>query len=177
MEDNKALILYKSKYGSTKKYAEMLQSRLNCDIFNLDNSQNLNFKNYDTIIFAGAIYASGIAGINSLRKNYEELKDKKLAILCVGASPYEEKALEEIKIKNLKSDLIHIPLYYARGAWDESKMTIRDKLLCKMLIIHIRKKDPKTYEPWMKALVEAIGNQCDWVDEKYLRPLIEYIQR
>ena len=39
----------------------------------------------------------------------------------------------------------------------------------------IAKKDPKTYEPCMKALISAIGEKCDWTDKKYLKPLLEYI--
>ena len=39
----------------------------------------------------------------------------------------------------------------------------------------IAKKDPKTYEPWMKALMSAVGEKCDWIDKEYLKPLLEYI--
>lgn len=38
-------------------------------------------------------------------------------------------------------------------------------------------KDPDTYESWERALVSAVGHGCDWTDEKYLRPLLGYIER
>ena len=41
----------------------------------------------------------------------------------------------------------------------------------------VAKKDPDTYEPWERALVSAVGHGCDWTDEKYLRPLLDYIER
>lgn len=103
------------------------------------------------------------------------IKDKKVAILSVGASPYDEKAIEEMKAKNLKENLKNIPVFYARGAWDESKMDLKDKLMCKMLERVIKKKDPSTYEPWMKAFADSIGKQCDWVSEESIEPLIDYI--
>ena len=55
-------------------------------------------------------------------------------------------------------------------------MKFMDRALCKMLQKSIEKKDPSTYEPWMKALVSAAGQSCDWTDKKYLEPLVEYLR-
>ena len=85
-------------------------------------------------------------------------------------------AFEEIKKHNLKDDLKGIPVFYGRGAWDEAKMTWKDRTLCKILQKSIAKKDPSTYEPWMQALMCAVGQTCDWTDKKYLLPLMEYLQ-
>ena len=35
---------------------------------------------YDTIIFCGGIYASGIAGLSFLKKNTNQLKDKEIKL-------------------------------------------------------------------------------------------------
>lgn len=94
----------------------------------------------------------------------------------MGASPYDKSALKEIKMHNLTGDLKKIPLFYGRGAWDESKMKFMDKTLCKMLQKAVAKKDPDTYEPWMKALMCAVGQTCDWTDKKYLTPLLDYLK-
>ena len=111
-----------------------------------------------------------------MKKNIDKLKKNKLAILCVGASPYDESAFAEIKAHNLTGDLRDIPLFYGRGAWNESKMKFMDRALCKMLQKSIAKKDPRTYEPWMKALMCAAGQNCDWTDKKYLIPLMDYLK-
>ena len=99
-----------------------------------------------------------------------------MAILCVGASPYDESAFTEIKKHNLTGDLINIPLFYGRGAWNESNMKFIDRTLCKMLQKSVAKKDPSTYEPWMKALMCAAGQNGDWTDKEYLAPLLEYLK-
>ena len=96
-------------------------------------------------------------------------------ILCVGASPYDDIVLNEIKTHNLKESLKEIPLFYGRGAWSESKMTFKDRTLCRLLQKSVAKKDPGTYEPWMKALMSSIGHDCDWTDQNYLTPLLEYL--
>lgn len=173
---NNGLVLYKSKYGATKKYADMLQAELACDICDVKNCSESELEKRDWIIFAGGIYASGIAGLDVLKKNYAQLENKKLAVLAVGASPFDEKALAEIKAHNLKESFANIPIFYGRGAWNEEKMTWKDRTLCKMLQKAIAKKNPDTCEPWMKALLSSIGQKCDWTDRNYLTPLLDYIK-
>lgn len=55
-------------------------------------------------------------------------------------------------------------------------MTFQDRTLCKLLRRSVAKRDPDTYEPWMKALMCAAGQACDWTDKSYLTPLIEYLK-
>ena len=94
----------------------------------------------------------------------------------MGASPYDEDALAAVREHNLTGDLKGIPLFYGRGAWDMSRMKFIDRTLCKMLQKSVAKKDPDTYEPWMKALMSVAGQSCDWTDRKYLTPLAEYLR-
>lgn len=169
------IILYRSKYGATKKYADWLGEATGFDVVDNPKADIRQVEQYETIILCGGIYASGIAGISFLRKNYERLKDKKIGIFCVGASPYDETALEAIKSHNLKDDLKSIPVFYGRGAWDQDNMKFTDRTLCKMLQKAVAKKDPKDYEPWERALMCAVGKSCDWTNRKYLEPLIAFI--
>lgn len=173
---DKVVILYKSKYGATKKYATMLQDELSCDIFSIADYKTVSFERYDCIIFAGAIYAGGVAGLNILRKIYKNIKHKKIIILCVGASPFDEKAVEEVKTRNLKEDLKDIPFFYARGAWNESSMTFKDRTMCKMLQKMIAKKDADSSELWMKELLCSQGKICDWTDKKNLSSILKYVR-
>lgn len=76
----------------------------------------------------------------------------------------------------MKNDLQNIPIFYGRGAWDEKNMTFKDRSLCKLPQKSIAKKDPNTYEPWMKALMSAIGEKCDWTNKEYLKPLLAYLK-
>lgn len=173
----KGIIIYQSKYGSTKKYAQWLKEETGFDVIEAKKAKADTMNGYDTVVLCGAVYASGIAGISYLRKNKNALSGKRTAVFCVGASPYDDKALEEIKNHNLKDDLKDLPLFYGRGAWDEEAMTFTDRTMCRMLQKSVRKKDPSEYEPWMTALMCAVGQKCDWTDKKYLEPLLDYIEQ
>lgn len=172
----KGIIVYQSKYGATKKYALWLKDMTNFHCIETPKADIRDVIQYETLILCGGIYASGIAGLSFLKKNIGKLQNKKLAVLCVGASPFDEDALAEVKAHNLTGDLKNIPLFYGRGAWDEGKMNFMDRTLCRMLQKSVAKKGPDTYEPWMKALMEAFGQRCDWTDPKYLIPLMDYLR-
>lgn len=170
------LVMYQSKYGATKKYAEWLAEKLSCDLIKTKDANINKVIKYDTIILGGGIYASGIAGISFLKKNYTKLKDKKIVVFAVGASPYNEEAIKNLKEHNLRDELSKIPCFYCRGAWNEEKMSWKDRTLCNMLKKVVLKKDPSKYEPWEEALVEAIGSECDWTSKESINPIIDFIE-
>lgn len=169
----KTVILYQSKYGATKKYAEWLKEELSCDIMETKRTSVDIIDKYDVIILGGGLYASGIAGLSFIKKNYNKLKDKKVIIFAVGASPYNERAVNLVKEHNLKGELSNIPLVYLRGAWNEEKMTFIDRNLCNMLKKSVAKKDQSKLEPWEAALMEAIGGNFDWTDKKHIEPIVK----
>lgn len=173
---NNILLLYRSKYGATAKYAAMLEQTVPCDIFELDKYDISKASAYDLIIFAGGIYASGVSCMKYLRRNIRILTGKNIAVFAVGASPFEKDAFAAVKEHNLKNLPSGIPMFYGRGIYDESIMTLKDRTLCKMLKKSLSKRDPSTFEPWMKALFEADGKSNDWTDKKYLEPLLKYIR-
>ena len=111
----KGIIIYQSKYGATRKYAEWIQAMTNFHCMETSKAQVGEVAQYETILLCGGVYASGIAGLSFLKKNIDKLKKNKLAILCVGASPYDESAFAEIKAHNLTGDLRDIPLFYGVG--------------------------------------------------------------
>lgn len=169
----KGIILYQSKYGATKKYAQWLQEETGFDCMETKSAKLQQLCAYDTIILGGGVYASGIAGLSFLKKNIANLTDKRILVFCVGASPYDESAIAQIRKLHFKDGLSEVPLVYCRGAWNEDAMTFKDRTLCKMLQKAVGKKDPATYEIWEKALMCAVGQKCDWTDKKYLEPIID----
>lgn len=172
----KGLIIYQSKYGATQKYAKWLQEATGYDCIRTKDASVEKAAQYKTIVLCGGKYASSIAGLSFLKKNFSRLRDKRIAIFCVGASAYDEKAFHEFKGHNLKNGLESIPLFYGRGAWDMDKMTFIDRTMCKLLQKSIAKKDPASYEPWMIGLMSAVGQREDWTDKQYLALLLEYLE-
>ena len=173
---SRGIILYQSKYGATKKYADWLVEETGYDCIETKDAKVANLQNYDVVILGGGVYASGIAGLQFIKKNIGRLGNKKIVVFAVGASPYDEKAIMQIRKMHFKDELRNIPLFYCRGAWDEEKMKFIDRTLCKMLQKVVAKQNPDEYEPWQKALMCAAGQKCDWTDKAYLEALLKYIE-
>lgn len=169
------IILYQSKYGATKKYVDWLKEGTGYECIETKKAKIELVLKYDVVVLGGGVYASGIAGLHFLKKNMSSLTEKKIAVFAVGASPYDEKAILQIKELHFKDALGSVPLFYCRGAWDEEKMTFRDRTLCKILQKAVAKQNPEEYEPWQRALMCSVGQKCDWTDRKYLEPLLKYL--
>ena len=171
------VILYQSKYGATKRYADWLSEETMFPCIETRTADIHEIAKYDTIILGGGLYASGIAGLSFLKKNISKLTGKRIIVFCCGASPYDESALQQIREHNLKDNLSDIPLFYCRGAWDMDAMSFKDRTLCSLLRKAVAKKDPADYEIWEKALMAAGDHKCDWTDKKYIEPIIECIKQ
>ena len=108
---SKGIILYQSKYGATKKYADWLMEETGFDCTATKNAKIETVRNYDVIILGGGVYASGIAGLQFLKKNINQLTDKKIAVFAVGASPYDEGAIQQVSSVCFKDS------YFEVGIW------------------------------------------------------------
>lgn len=170
------IILYTSKYGATKRYADWLAEETGFSCIETKKASISDIAKYDAIILGGGIYASGIAGLSFLKKNIGKLSGKKIVVFCDGASPFEEKAFQQLLDRNLTDSLSGIPCFYCRGGWDMNAMSFTDKALCKMLLKAVVKKKPEECEVWEKALLEVGDKKCDWTDKAYIVPILEAIK-
>ena len=172
----KGIILYTSKYGATKRYADWLAAESGFDCIETKKAKIEDVLQYDTIILGGGIYASGISGLSFLKKNIGKLQERKIIVFCDGASPFDEKAFQQIIDYNLKGPLSGLPCFYCRGAWDMDRMNFADRNLCRLLQKVLTKKKTGDYEVWEKALIEAGSKKCDWTDKAYIKPILDALK-
>ena len=68
--ENKIAVIYKSKYGATKRYAGWIALKLDADLYEVSDIGGKDLKDYDTIIYGGPLYIEKIKGIKFLINNY-----------------------------------------------------------------------------------------------------------
>lgn len=170
----KGIIIYKSKYGAAKKYAEWISEATGFPCVTTKEADMNKVSECDVVIVGGGVYASGISCIPFLKKNIGKLKGKKVLVYTCAASPYDKKFYDALIDMNMKDELKGIPVFYCRGAFDLKAMTFADRTLCKMLRKAVAKKDPKDWELWESALMECKEDEaCDWTDKAYIEPIIK----
>ncbi|MBU8578938.1 flavodoxin domain-containing protein [Brevibacterium luteolum] len=173
---SRGIVVYRSKYGATARYAGWLADAVGFDIADVRQADPRQLTDCDTIVHCGAVYATGIAGVRFLRTSLQQAPGTRTAILAVGASPPSDEGLDALRRRNLCGPLADLPLFYARGAWDLSRMSLKDRLLCRILLRSVAKKDPAACEPWEAALIEAGEEPGDWTDRDALTPVIDWVR-
>lgn len=170
----KAVVIYKSKYGSTKKYGEWIANELGCDIFDAKNIKAEKLKDYDTIIYGGGLYAEVIAGVSLITKNINMLNNKKLIVYTTGITPmdcreYYDKMVIE---KNFKPEIREkIKIYNFPGKMVLSELSLVHRTALKTLKkIMSAKENPTEMEKMLIDLCDADG---DFSDKDFVYELLE----
>ncbi|KNF08988.1 flavodoxin [Gottschalkia purinilytica] len=157
----KTLIIFSSKYGSTKKCAELIMKDLKgkVNMINLKNQKCKNVDNYDTVLICGAIYAGKLH--SEVRKfvedNKECLLEKNLG-LFICCKEEKEKALEYMKY-NIP-DLIIQKAFIKEHLGHEinlEKMNFLEKFLLKSIF--------KIKESYSKVDYDAIKRITNKINE------------
>jgi len=176
----KALVMYFSKYGSTKKYAEWIVAELNGDIYDIKNVKYDILENYETIILGTAIYAGKIEGMNIIINNYEKIKDKKIVIYTCGLFDYSK--IENInaiktKIVNILPDKIaeNIKIYCLRGGINYKQLNPAHKILMWMMKTMIMKTEKLKEEN--KDFLETYGKIIDFTNKDNINVILEFRNR
>ena len=173
---SKTAVVFRSKYGASKEYSLLLGESLAAEVIENEGLTSHLVDEFDTIILVGGVYAGKITGIEFLKKYIGDFSSKRLAVFAVGASPMSIEMLDSLKKKNLKGRLEAIPLFYGRGAFDESALSFMDKNLLSVARKAAEKTKPEKRNDLDKILLETTES-VSWVDESFLSPLISFISQ
>jgi menaquinone-dependent protoporphyrinogen IX oxidase len=173
-----AIVIYKSKYGSTKTYAEWIAQELSCNAVERGEIKPEQLSDYDAIIYGGGLYAEVINGVSLITKNFERIKDKKIAVFSTGITPLDCRAYYDDYVikKNFKdtSMLEKIKVFNFMGKMKTEELSFVHKTALKSLKkIMSSKETPSEMEKMLVDLCDADG---DFSDKASIGDLIKYIK-
>lgn len=171
----KTLVLYKSKSGFTKKYAEWISQQSGAEIREASKVTVETLSAYDTLIYGGRLYAVGINGVKLITNNLERLEDKNIVVFATGLSPAEKEVFNEVRNKNFTPEQQDkIRFFYLRGGFDYNKLTPFFKVVMSLMKWSIKKK--KNLTPDDRGMLAAFDHPVDFTDEKNIKELISYVK-
>jgi len=171
-------VVYKSKYGSTAKYAAWIAEDAGADLFEAGRIRADRLQEYQTIVYCGGLYAGGILGFSFIKKNYPKLRDKKLIVVAVGASTPSEKALAQVKAKNFTETMQEkVELFLLRGGLNYPKMNWLDRFLMYLLVKSIQSKKLEERDDDSKGILATYGKVVDFTDRSSIAPVLEAIRK
>lgn len=171
----KTVVIYGSKYGSAKRYAEWIAEELAADLFEFTEISADEMAEYETIIYGGSLYAVGILGLDLIKKNFDSIKDKKIIVFSVGASPARPEAVDSVRKHNFTEEMMKsVTHFHLRGAFDFSKLSLFHKFLMWLMKMSILRKRPENRTEDEKGLLESFSNPADFKSKEAIRPVIEF---
>jgi len=171
-------VLYKSKYGTTKQYAQWIAEETGGDIFELPHVTVSNLEKYDTIIVVGGLYAGGMLGFSFFKKNFTALAGKKLIVFSVGASFDNKKNTDTIKDANLTTEMREkVAYFHLRGGLDYPAMKVLDRFAMWCMKKMLERKPAAERDDETAGVIGTYGKQVSFLDRKSLAPLLEAVGR
>lgn len=173
-----AVVIYKSKYGSTKTYAEWIGEMLGCVVFDAKDVSKNDLLKYDTIIYGGGLYAETINGVYLITKNFDKLEDKKIVVYTTGITPldcrdYYDKMVIEKNFKPEMRDKIKVFNFLGKMVVNELSLVHRSALKTLKKIMS-SKENPSEME---KLLIELCDADGDFTDKAAINELLEYVKK
>ncbi len=156
----RTIIIYSSKHSVTKKYAYLIQEKLNCDVVE-DKYFDINdFVNYDAIIFGNYIHSGKIKGFKLINDNFSKIKNKKLFLFFVGIDDTcnnINNAIDNHLSTEMKKKLY---ISFFRGSYNYECLSFLDKTTA-FLMMKFKKEH-------FKNEISSIKNIFDYVESIYV---------
>ena len=168
-------VIYKSKYGTTKQYAQWIADELNASLFESSEVKPSQLTNYDVVVYGGGLYAGGIIGVKLVTENPCNC----LIVFTVGAADPDTTDYSAILSKNFTQDLLSkVKVFHLRGGIDYAKLSIVHKGMMAMLkrMVSKSKKSGAEVSEEDKVFLESYGGKIDFTNKAAIKPLIDYVR-
>ena len=170
---NSIAVVYKSKYGSTKQYAEWIAEELNAILFEAASMKPSQLLDFDIVIYGGGLYASGINGVKLVTKN----PCKSLVVFTVGAADPNTTDYSEILSKNFSQEFLSkIKVFHLHGGIDYTRLSSVHKVM--MAMVKRTRVDSKPQEHRSdedRIFLETYGKKFDYKNKATIKPLVDYV--
>lgn len=174
--DKKTVVVYKSKYGSTRQYAQWVASDLNADLIDLDNIKNVSqLSEYQTIIFGSYIRIGKIVTSDFISKNWEDLKDKSIILFSVSGANPDNPEIKEYYNLSLPPE-IRSKIRFFSFWGHHPKLNFADNLLTSFpKMIYYVNLIFRPNDESIKKMGQMFSTS-NHVDKKYIKPLVDYVK-
>lgn len=175
---NKLLIVYYSKTGFTKKYAEWIREGLSrdmsCDLVSYKERRKVKFGQYDKILFGGGFHAGRINGLKWFKEQVGKLSEERLqsgriAVFATGAMPEDAPDVEKSMRQNFtEEEWKQIRTFYLPSGLCYEKMGVGDKIMMSMFRAML--KEAKIDN----RMQELVAHSFDHTNKEAISPIVEW---
>ena len=170
--EHKAIIIYKSSTGFTKKYAELIAKETGFPLEDFRKVSAETLSPYQTVIFGGRLHAGCIDGWQKAKSMAQKAGARRIILFAVGGMPNTAaETISEMWKNNLsETELKQIPHFYMPGGLNYERMGFLDKAMMKAAAAVMSKRsDDETFK-------RMISRSYDISSEEFIVPLVELVR-
>lgn len=161
------IIVYASKYGSTRRYAEELGMLMGVDVMNYRHIRHLN--SYGEVICMGAIFAGRVLGLKKTMRRLSDFSGKRVSVITVGLADLHN---EGNVSQQVPDELFwNLSIFHLRGAADYAKLSLKHRSVMRMLHHLMSHLPNKEIAPAIRLFMETYNRSVDFVDLSQLIPI------
>lgn len=173
------IIIYGTKYGSSKRYAERLGELLDVEV--VDYREVGDLTQVERIIYIGSLYAGGVLGLRRMLRRVGDLRSKQLVLVTVGLSdptnPTNRAHIrEEIAKVVTEEQCGELSLHHLRGGIDYSHLSLKHRLMMSLLRAKVSRMDASERTAEDQLFLETYGSTVDFVDLDTILPLADALR-
>lgn len=167
-------VIYQSKYGSTRQYAQWIARDLGAELLGRSNVSPASLREYDVVVYGGGLYAGGIAGVDLVVKH----PCPSLVVFTVGLANPAITDYSEILNRNFSPEQREkLKVFHLRGAMDYSRLgPVHRGMMAMMKKMTIGTKAPDDRTDEDRLMLETYGKSVDFIEEASITPLVEYVR-
>ncbi len=167
------IVVYKSKTGFSKKYAEWIGEELGFDVKSLNETGAEALAGKDLIIYGGGVYAGMIGGFNKMKTLIPE--GAKLVLFACGASPAEAAEVDRMWSGSLsENELVSVPHFYMQSGICYEKMGFFDRTLLRIFTAMLKRSKNKSNVD--EGVNQTLSASHDYSSREFIMPLVEYVR-
>lgn len=172
----KIYLIYNSKTGFTKKYAEWIAEEIVCNVVPFADMSKIAINADDVIIYGSRIHAGKIEYLDKVKTYFSHHTRQNLIVFATGGTVASaESAIDRIWAENFtQTEIKSIPHFYMQSGIDYQKMGFADRTIMKIVAKLMRRKKDKSEEE--KGFEQAIQNSYDHSSKDYIMPLVNFIK-
>lgn len=171
-----AIVIYTSKRGSTRQYAEWIAEDLGCRALALSDAGDIDLYEYDCIIYGGWIRGSGIVDFDRFGRMLDDELIKRLIVFGVGfadetAENYAQVwgySIGKLDPKNENRSI----LYILGGRYDPAAVTGMDKFMMKIMRSVLLSGSTPDAKMQANKIRDRIDNGIDMVRRENIASLV-----